>query len=43
MTAHLQKIIPENFTVNLASVWNTVQDDLPLHKHAIKKFFCREL
>ena len=32
-----KKIIPENFSVNLASVWNTVQDDLPLHKQAIKK------
>jgi len=32
-----KKIIPENFTVNLASVWNAIQDDLPLHKQAIKK------
>jgi len=38
MTGICKKIIPENFSVNLASVWNTVQDDLPLHKHAIKKF-----
>jgi uncharacterized protein with HEPN domain len=38
MTSICKKIIPENFTVNLASVWNTVQDDLPLHKQAIKKF-----
>ena len=33
-----KKILPENFTFNLASVWNPVQADLPLHKHAIKKF-----
>jgi len=32
-----KKIIPENFSVNLANVWNAVQDDLPLHKQAIKK------
>jgi uncharacterized protein with HEPN domain len=32
-----KKIIPENFSVNLANVWNTIQDDLPLHKQAIKK------
>jgi uncharacterized protein with HEPN domain len=32
-----KRIIPENINVNLASVWNTVQDDLPLHKQAIKK------
>ncbi|MBI3162435.1 MAG: DUF86 domain-containing protein [Chloroflexi bacterium] len=31
------RIIPESFRVNLASVWNTIQDDLPLHKNAIKK------
>jgi uncharacterized protein with HEPN domain len=33
-----KKISPERFAVNLASVWNTIQDDLPLHKQAIKKF-----
>jgi len=32
-----KKIIPEDFNVNLASIWNTVQDDLPLHRQAIKK------
>jgi uncharacterized protein with HEPN domain len=32
-----KKIIPENFNVNLADVWNAVQDDIPLHKQAIKK------
>jgi uncharacterized protein with HEPN domain len=32
-----KKIIPEDFNVNLANIWNTVQDDLPLHKQAIKK------
>lgn len=32
-----KKIIPENITVNLGNVWNAVQDDLPLHKQAIKK------
>jgi uncharacterized protein with HEPN domain len=33
-----KKIIPEDFSVNLVSVWNTIQDDLPLHKQALKKF-----
>lgn len=37
MASIRKKIIPENFSVNLASVWNTVQDDLPLHKQDIKK------
>ena len=32
-----KKIIPGNITVNLANVWNAIQDDLPLHKQAIKK------
>ena len=32
-----KRIIPENISVNLASVWNAIQDDLPLHKQAIKK------
>ena len=32
-----KKIIPENVSVNLAIVWNAIQDDLPLHKQAIKK------
>ena len=31
------RIIPGNMTVNLAVVWNAIQDDLPLHKQAIKK------
>ena len=31
------KIIPEIFSANPATVWNAIQDDLPLHKHAIKK------
>jgi uncharacterized protein with HEPN domain len=30
------RIIPGNITVNLAVVWNAIQDDLPLHKQAIK-------
>jgi len=37
MTGIRKKIIPENFSVKLDSVWNIVQDDLPLHKQAIKK------
>ncbi len=32
-----KRTIPENITVNLANVWNVIQDDLPLHKQAIKK------
>ena len=32
-----KRTIPENSTANLAGVWNAVQDDLPLHKQAIKK------
>ncbi len=32
-----KRVIPENITVNLANVWNAIQDDLPLHKQAIKK------
>jgi len=32
-----KRIIPRNITVNLANVWNVVQDELPLHKQAIKK------
>jgi uncharacterized protein with HEPN domain len=37
MTGIRKKIIPENFSVKLDSVWNIVQDDLPLHKQAIRK------
>jgi len=37
MTGIRKKIIPENFNINLVNVWNAVQDDLPLHKQAIKK------
>ena len=37
MTGIRKKIIPESFNINLVNVWNTVQDDLPLHKQAIKK------
>lgn len=32
-----KRAIPGNSTVNLAGVWNAIQDDLPLHKQAIKK------
>ena len=32
-----KKIIPEDFSVDPANIWNTIQDDLPLHKQAIKK------
>lgn len=32
-----KKIIPESFNINYVKVWNAVQDDLPLHKQAIKK------
>ena len=32
-----KKIIPESFNINFVKVWNAVQDDLPLHKQAIKK------
>jgi uncharacterized protein with HEPN domain len=32
-----KRILPQNITVNLANVWNVVQDELPLHKQAIKK------
>lgn len=37
MTGIRKKIISENFSVRLDSVWNIVQDDLPLYKQAIKK------
>jgi uncharacterized protein with HEPN domain len=37
MTGIRKKIIPESFNINFANVWNTVQDDLPLRKQAIKK------
>jgi uncharacterized protein with HEPN domain len=37
MTGIRKNIIPESFNINLVNVWNTVQDDLPLHKQAIKK------
>ncbi len=33
-----KKVIPEDFSVSPANIWNTIQDDLPLHKQAIKKF-----
>jgi uncharacterized protein with HEPN domain len=32
-----KRVLPENISVNLANVWNVIQDDLPLHKQAIKK------
>jgi uncharacterized protein with HEPN domain len=32
-----KKSLPQNISINLATVWNVVQDDLPLHKQAIKK------
>jgi len=32
-----KRIIPESFDVNVTKVWNTVQDDLPLQKQALKK------
>lgn len=32
-----KRIIPENINVNLANVWNAIQDDLPLQKQIIKK------
>ena len=32
-----KKIIPESFNINFVKVWNTVLDDLPLRKQAIKK------
>jgi uncharacterized protein with HEPN domain len=32
-----KRVIPGNISVNLANVWNAIQDDLPLHKQAIKK------
>lgn len=32
-----KKIVPENFSVDPANIWNTIQDDLPLYKHAVKK------
>lgn len=32
-----KKIVPEDFSVNPSSIWNIVQDELPLHKQAIKK------
>lgn len=31
------RIVGEDFKLNLAVVWNTVQDDLPLLKHTIRK------
>ena len=37
MTSIRKKIIPESFNINLVNVWNTIQDDLPIHKQAIKK------
>ena len=33
-----KKIIPESFSTNLPGLWDAVQDDLPLHKLAIKNF-----
>ncbi|MDO8755160.1 MAG: DUF86 domain-containing protein [Anaerolineales bacterium] len=32
-----RKIVPEIFSIDPANLWNTVQDDLPPHKQAIKK------
>ncbi len=32
-----KSIFHQDFDVNLAIVWNIVQDDLPIHKQAIKK------
>ncbi len=32
-----KKTVPEDFSVNPASIWNIVQDELPLYKQAIKK------
>jgi uncharacterized protein with HEPN domain len=37
MTGIRNKIIHEYFNVNYAIVWDTVKDDLPLLKKAIKK------
>jgi uncharacterized protein with HEPN domain len=37
LTGMRKRIIPQSFNINLAIVWNTVQDDLPLHKQAVKK------
>jgi uncharacterized protein with HEPN domain len=37
LTGMRKRIIPQSFNINLVIVWNTVQDDLPLHKQAIKK------
>lgn len=31
------KIVGEDFKLNLNAVWNTIQDDLPLLKHTIRK------
>ncbi len=31
------KIVGDDYKLNLAVVWNTVQDDLPLVKHTIRK------
>lgn len=31
------KIVGEDFKLNLNVVWNTIQDDLPLLKHTIRK------
>ena len=32
-----KKTVPEDFSVSPASIWNIVQDELPLYKQAIKK------
>jgi uncharacterized protein with HEPN domain len=37
MTEIRKRIFSEDFAVRLDSVWNIVQDDLPLYKQAIKK------
>lgn len=37
MISICKRIIPENVSVDLPNVWNAIQDDLPLHKQAIKK------
>lgn len=32
------QIVGEDFKLNIAIVWDTIQDDLPLLKHTIRKF-----
>jgi len=33
-----KEIVGEDFKLNIAIVWDTIQDDLPLLKHTIRKF-----